>query len=154
MAGAVSSSSMTTEFDFTSIILVVGSSVTCTTSDCLSKLGINVAIETQNRTMMRKGVIAFLTATVSSSFSKRDMYPHRKPTKKVISNRIEPTIASPTLTGIFRNEENMKLTILDMFRLQNRKNLVKMARPKKLIAIGWASPAVFMNMPRLVIIDN
>tara|TARA_B110000014_G_C20035295_1_gene537807 strand:+ start:914 stop:1138 length:225 start_codon:yes stop_codon:yes gene_type:complete len=73
---------------------------------------------------------------------------------KVINNRKEPTIANPTLTGIFRNEEKTKLTILDMFRLQNRKNLEKMARPKKLIAIVSASLALFMNMPRVEIVGN
>ena len=145
---------MTTEFGLTSITLVVDSSFACTTDGCLSRLGMNVAMEIQHSTSTSIGVREFLRAMVSSSCSKADMYAHRKPTRKVISKRIEPTIASPTLTGILPNEAKTKLIIPDMFRLQKRKNLVKMARPKKLIAIGWASPVVLMNMPREGIPDN
>ena len=145
---------MTTEFGLTSITLVDDSSFACTTAGCLSRLGMNVAIEIQISTMIRIGVIAFLSATVNSTFSKAEICDHRKPTKKEISSRIEPTIARPTLTGILPNEAKTKLIIPDMFRLQNRKNRVKIARPKKLIAIGWASPVVLMNMPREGIPDN
>ena len=145
---------MTTEFGLTSITLVDDSSFACTTAGCLSRLGMNVAMEIQISTSTSIGVREFLRAMVSSSCSKADMYAHRKPTKKVISNRMEPTIARPTLTGILPNEAKTKLIIADMLRLQNRKNLVKMVRPKKLIAIGWASRVVLMNMPREVISDN
>ncbi len=82
------------------------------------------------------------------------MYAQRKPVKKVISNRIEPTIARPTLTGILPNEAKTKLIIPDMFRLQNRKSRVNIARPKKLISIAWASSVVLMNIPREGIPDN
>ena len=151
---SVSSSSMTTEFDFTSVVFDGDSSFALTTAGCLSRLGMNVAMEIQISTSTSIGVRDSLSAIVSSCCSKDDMNAHRKPTKKVISKRIEPTIASPTLTGILPNEAKTKLIIPDMFRLQNRKNRVKITRPKKLIAIAWASPVVLMNIPREGIPDN
>ena len=151
---SVSSSSMMTEFGFNSIALGVDSSFACTTVGCLSRLGMNVAMEIQISTSTSIGVREFLTAMVNSSFSKADMYAQRKPVKKVISNRIEPTIARPTLTGILPNEAKTKLIIPDMFRLQNRKSRVNIARPKKLISIAWASSVVLMNIPSEGIPDN
>ena len=88
-----------------------------------SRLGMNVAIEIQIKVIAKTTEREFCAVVCKSSLSRDGaMYPHSKPTEKAIARQNDPTIARPTLTGIFLKAPNTTETIVEtVFESQEKR---------------------------------